>query len=162
MLAAQLTWPAFSVRTSSKCSTTVTSGWQKSCDGSRSQNEPPMLFAVARDLTFRLALICSSRIRIILPLHIPGFCDEAIQVIHHFKLIFASLTVAATVGCSLPRPWFAPPGPVRHQQNNASFHDPYADADLGPEVVGARPRDFQKPNAEPVRSRVYTDGYSGR
>ncbi len=82
---------------------------------------------------------------------------------NNIKLIIASCFVATTVGCTLPRPLFAPPGPVRYQQNNASYHDPYADNDAGPEVVGARPRDFQKPSAEPVRSRVYTDSlYGGR
>ena len=78
------------------------------------------------------------------------------------KLAVAACFAAATVGCHLPRPLFAPPGPVRYQQNNASYHDPYADEDAGPEVVGARPRDFQKPSAEPVRSRVYTDSLHGQ
>jgi hypothetical protein len=78
------------------------------------------------------------------------------------KLSIASCYVAAMLGCSLPRPLFAPPGPVRYQQNNASYHDPYADEDAGPEVVGARPREFQKPSAEPVRNRVYTDSLYGQ
>ena len=81
---------------------------------------------------------------------------------NNLRLLIASCFVVATFGCSWPRPWSAPPGPVRYQQNNASYHDPYADEDAGPEVVGARPRDFQKPSAEPVRSRVYTDSLYGR
>lgn len=54
------------------------------------------------------------------------------------------------------------PGPVYQQQNAASYHDPYADNDAGPEVVGGRPREFQKPNAEPVRNRWYVDNLWGR
>ncbi|MBC8352218.1 MAG: membrane or secreted protein [Planctomycetes bacterium] len=77
------------------------------------------------------------------------------------KLAIAGCFVVISAGCNTPRPLLAPPGPVRYQQNNASYHDPYADADLGPEVVGARPRDFQKPNAEPVRNRVYADSLYG-
>ena len=88
--------------------------------------------------------------------------NEAEAVTNNIKLLVASCFVAAMFGCNTPRPIFAPPGPVRYQQNNASYHDPYADEDAGPEVVGARPRDFQKPNAEPVRNRVYTDSLYGR
>lgn len=81
---------------------------------------------------------------------------------NNIKLVLAGCFVVVTLGCGAPRPLLAPPGPVRYQQNNASYHDPYSDVDAGPEVVGGRPRDFQKPNAEPVRSRVYTDRLYGQ
>jgi hypothetical protein len=88
--------------------------------------------------------------------------NEARDMTNNIKLAVASCFVTMTLGCSLPRPLFAPPGPVRYQQNNASYHDPYPDPDAGPEIDGGRPRDFQIPSAEPVRSRVYTDRLQGR
>jgi hypothetical protein len=54
------------------------------------------------------------------------------------------------------------PGPIYQQQQNASIHDPYALDELGPEIVGSRPRDFQKPLAEPVRNRWFADSWWGR
>ena len=84
------------------------------------------------------------------------------SVTNNIKLLIATCLAVTTAGCNLPRPWFGPPGPVRYQQNNASYHDPYPDNEAGPEVVGGRPRDFQLPRAEPVRDRVYTDSFYGR
>ncbi|MCO6459049.1 MAG: membrane or secreted protein [Pirellulaceae bacterium] len=69
--------------------------------------------------------------------------------------------LAATSGCGY-RPFVGPPGPQALQQQNASLHDPYFDNDLGPEVVGGRPRDFQKPLAEPVRNRWLRDAWWSR
>ncbi len=112
---------------------------------------------IARLAFFYLAHLCT----IPLP-HSGNLSDEAKHMTSNIKLAVASCFVTATLGCSLPRPLFAPPGPVRYQQNNASYHDPYADADAGPEIDGARPREFQKPSAEPVRARVFTDGLQGR
>jgi hypothetical protein len=62
-------------------------------------------------------------------------------------------------GCGYSRPLLGPPGPIYQQQQNASIHDPYALNDLGPEVVGGRPRDFQKPLAEPVRNRWFAESW---
>ena len=78
------------------------------------------------------------------------------------KLLIVFCFFALAVGCARSRPVLSPPGPIEQQQNAASYHDPYADNDLGPEVVGGRPRDFQKPNAEPVRNRWYMDNLWGR
>ncbi len=47
------------------------------------------------------------------------------------------------------------PGTVHQQQQRALVHDPYGDNDAGPEIVGGRPRDFQKPLAQPVRSNPW-------
>ena len=66
-----------------------------------------------------------------------------------------------TIGCGYSRPALQPPGPIYQQQQNASLHDPYSDNDLGPEVVGGRPRDFQKPMAEPVRNRTWSESWFG-
>lgn len=78
------------------------------------------------------------------------------------KLLIVGCLFALSAGCSRSRPLLAPPGPIYQQQHAASYHDPYADNDAGPEVVGSRPRDFQKPTAEPVRNRWYVDHLWGR
>jgi hypothetical protein len=58
-------------------------------------------------------------------------------------------------GCGLRRPFERAPGTTVQQQYDAAQHDPYADNDAGPEVVGGRPREFAKPRSEPVRSRTH-------
>lgn len=61
--------------------------------------------------------------------------------------ILATLLVGCNVG-----PFSRPPGTIARQQQAATLHDPYPDRNLGPEIVGGRPRDFQQPRAEAVRS----------
>jgi hypothetical protein len=57
-------------------------------------------------------------------------------------------------GCgSLARPDWYHPGTARTQQLRAQRFDPYAEDEPGPTIVGARPREFQKPLAEPLRAR---------
>lgn len=71
------------------------------------------------------------------------------------KFIYRAIAVAIlvqAVGCGYARNWWGPQGTMRQQQVEASIYDPYAEPDVGPEVVGSRPRDFQKPLAEPVRN----------
>jgi hypothetical protein len=73
--------------------------------------------------------------------------------------IVLSLGIA---GCRSAQPRFFRPGSMQRQQYNATLHDPYADNDAGPEVVGGRPREFQKPLAEPVRSPLLRDMWWSR
>lgn len=61
----------------------------------------------------------------------------------------------AIVGCRSMMPTVFNPGNTDVQRANASRHDPYTDEDLGPEVVGGRPREFQKPRPEPVRDQQH-------
>ncbi|GIW91377.1 MAG: hypothetical protein KatS3mg109_1809 [Pirellulaceae bacterium] len=68
---------------------------------------------------------------------------------------FGWLWLCLLTGCTWPN--LGPPGPEWQQRYRAILHDPYPDADLGPEVVGGRPREFQKPLAEPVRNRYLYD-----
>lgn len=72
------------------------------------------------------------------------------------------LFAAALAGGCVYRPFDGPPGPLSYQRQNAILHDPYFDNDLGPEVVGGRPREFQKPLPEPVRSRWLNDSWWAR
>jgi hypothetical protein len=53
---------------------------------------------------------------------------------------------------SIGRPSWGAPGTIDEQQNRAVVHDPYPDNDAGPAIEGGRPRDFQKPLAQPVRA----------
>jgi hypothetical protein len=70
-------------------------------------------------------------------------------------LAIALTAVLAIAGCSWDRPFGSRAGTVEQQRFNASMHDPYSDNDAGPEVVGGRPRDFQQPRDEPIRSRAH-------
>lgn len=70
-----------------------------------------------------------------------------------FVLLFTSLLI----GCSLPSGRVSGPRTVQQQQLEATQFDPYADNEVGPEIVGARPRDFQRPAAEAVRARGFGD-----
>ena len=45
------------------------------------------------------------------------------------------------------------PGTTDAQRNRAVRFDPYAEADIGTPVDGARPREYEKPIAEPLRAR---------
>ena len=70
--------------------------------------------------------------------------------------------MALAAGCGQTRPLLGPQGTVQQQRREASVYDPYTDNDLGPEVVGGRPRDFQKPVAEPVRNRWIANSWWGQ
>lgn len=51
----------------------------------------------------------------------------------------------------LPR-WRSP-GPAFYQQYQAIRHDPYPQDEMGPEIVGGRPRAYQQPPPEVTRAR---------
>lgn len=74
-----------------------------------------------------------------------------------FWLLWIALWAAASGGCSgLMRPYdFWQPGDVRHQRSVAISHDPYTLDDLGPPVLGGRPRAFEKPLSEVQRAQLY-------
>lgn len=78
-----------------------------------------------------------------------------------FRLQIAALGLAllSCSGCASLFPDWLHPGPTQYQRFNAVLHDPYPDNDAGPEVVGGRPRDFQKPLAEPARNRYLRDSW---
>lgn len=69
------------------------------------------------------------------------------------RLIALAVTLAAVTGCGYTRPLLGPQGTIQQQRSEAAVFDPYTANDLGPEVVGGRPRDFQKPLAAPVRQQ---------
>ncbi len=82
------------------------------------------------------------------------------------SLALALLASTVAIGCAgdrfrASRFNFFHPGTTYQQRLRASVHDPYPDQDLGPEVVGGRPRDFA-PYPEAVRNRFYADQFQGR
>jgi len=75
--------------------------------------------------------------------------------IHRIMFLGAVLLLLPTAACFGGRR--GAPGTVQQQRYQATLHDPYPDGDGGPEVVGGRPREFQKPLAEPARNRWLRD-----
>lgn len=78
-------------------------------------------------------------------------------------LLTLSVMCLSAAGCAngfWPR--WTNPGTIQQQRLEATVHDPYSDPDLGPEVVGGRPRDYQQPLPEPVRNRLFVDSWWGR
>ncbi len=70
------------------------------------------------------------------------------------SLAVALLLVSGLVGCrNLSLPSFFRPGPAKYQQSQAQRFDPYPENEPGPEIVGSRPQDYQKPPAEVLRAR---------
>ena len=74
---------------------------------------------------------------------------------HGWKLTLIALWTIGLAGCRGDRPMLRPPGTIEKQRFNATVFDPYTDNEIGPEVVGGRPKDFQKPLTEADRSRLF-------
>lgn len=75
-----------------------------------------------------------------------------------FVIAAIALMVVTSAGCRGYRtPFNTPAGSYKQQRFEAVAHDPYPQDDLGPEVVGGRPREYQKPAAEPVRDKMYSE-----
>jgi hypothetical protein len=59
--------------------------------------------------------------------------------------------LSACAGCGLATPNVVHPGSEAYQQARARVFEPYPENEPGPPVVGARPREYQNPVAEPDR-----------
>lgn len=71
-----------------------------------------------------------------------------------WMLVLTGVAALGLTGCrGVDLPNWCCPGPFKHQQNVAERFDPHPENDVGPEVIGARPREYQKPVAEPLRAR---------
>ena len=70
------------------------------------------------------------------------------------SLLLTAVVAVGLAGCSsMSRPNWFHPGPAAHQQGKAERFDPYPENELGPEIIGARPREYQKPPPETSRAR---------
>ena len=71
------------------------------------------------------------------------------------RILVSGLLLLPLTACSptVMRPNWLHPGPANFQRNNATQFDPYPPNDVAPEIVGGRPREFQKPPNEVLRSR---------
>ena len=64
------------------------------------------------------------------------------------------LLLTSLGGCkSTAGPSWLHPGSASVQQNRALRYDPYPENESGPAMVGARPREYDKPPPEPSRAR---------
>lgn len=68
------------------------------------------------------------------------------------------IALVAWTGCSPAVRWpnLYHPGPAAYQRAEAVVHDPYPLNDVGPEIVGGRPRGYQVPLSEVERSRIFS------
>lgn len=74
-----------------------------------------------------------------------------------FRRLFAATTILLASGCSSTIRWpnWFHPGPTAYQRTNAVYTDPYPLDDVGPAVVGGRPREYQRPVPEVTRGRLF-------
>ncbi len=73
------------------------------------------------------------------------------------KILVVCFLVIGLTGCYNLRPNVAQPGPKEVQRARAVIHDPWPDTNAGPEMLGVRPHDYMKPNAEPVRNQPFSN-----
>lgn len=70
-----------------------------------------------------------------------------------------ALLIVAVVGLSGCRGVYCPtlqgPGTAKYQREWAQRYDPYPESQVGPEVLGGRPKDFDDTRAEPQRARNF-------
>ena len=72
------------------------------------------------------------------------------------------LVIAGLSGCRSDGRLFPPAGSAQKQRYNATVFDPFAGSELGPEVEGGRPKDYQKPLYESDKSRLFQKAYPQR
>lgn len=77
-----------------------------------------------------------------------------------WKWMIVALLLAGLSGCRSDGRLLPPAGTAQKQRFNATVFDPYADSELGPEVVGARPKDYQKPLSDSDKSRLFEKVWS--
>ncbi len=69
------------------------------------------------------------------------------------KIYICAMPFLLCCGCSAS---FNPgaPGTIGMQRERAVIHDPFPSNDLGPKIVGGRPREFDLPLSEPKTLQV--------
>lgn len=87
--------------------------------------------------------------------------SEAMQVnVIRICLLLTVLGFSLNMGCARTlQQNFEPPGTIFQQKLRARLHDPYPSDDLGPPLVGVRPREFNQPYAEARDSQILPKGF---
>jgi len=87
------------------------------------------------------------------------------------QMYFTGLAVVAlttaVAGCGSTRLNLGPPGTIGMQRERAVIHDPFPSTDLGPAIVGGRPREFDLPlsttkglQVNPHANRSFNGGFA--
>ena len=76
-----------------------------------------------------------------------------------FSFLFIIGALALIAGCQRYRLPIGPPGTINEQRNRAAIHDPFPETDIGPDIIGGRPREFDRPLPEAERVPLYRDAY---
>ncbi len=71
-----------------------------------------------------------------------------------WRLAVLACSALWLTGCRTDGRLLPPAGSIEKQRFSSTVFDPYTDNDIGPEVVGGRPKDFQKPLPDSDRSRL--------
>lgn len=67
-----------------------------------------------------------------------------------------AVAIACCTGCGGARmPSLFHPGTAGQQQYEAIYHDPYPLNDVAPEIVGGRPREYQREVPQVTRGRLF-------
>ena len=69
------------------------------------------------------------------------------------SLIVAAVSLSGCRGIYVPS--FQGPGSADYQRAWAQRYDPYPENQVGPEVLGGRPREFEETRSEPQRARNF-------
>jgi hypothetical protein len=77
-----------------------------------------------------------------------------------WKLATVAVVTLLLTGCRSDGRWLPPAGSAEKQRFNSTVFDPYTDNEIAPEVVGGRPKDFQKPLLDSDRSRLLRKSWS--
>ncbi len=72
------------------------------------------------------------------------------------QLLIAAALAAAGCSSTIRYPKLRGPGPAAYQRGNAEAFDPYPLPDLGPPIVGGRPREFSLPRNVVERAQDYS------
>ncbi|MBP63348.1 MAG: hypothetical protein CMJ62_17640 [Planctomycetaceae bacterium] len=77
------------------------------------------------------------------------------------KTVLAFLILPSASACVVTPDW-TNPGNIRTQQLRAMRHDPYAETDVAPRVVGGRPREYLVPLPQAVRDQPQVSNFLNR
>ena len=72
---------------------------------------------------------------------------------HSLSLLLWAVVLGVGGCATIERPAWLHPGPAPIQRSRAEAYDPYPDAAASPQIVGGRPRDYDRPMPEALRAQ---------